>query len=85
MVRGLGNGELFLREWRRVPAEGGGRPRRLSTFYLNREHPLVQGVLRAHWESQHPSGMLQDRQEPLPSQPEPEAEEPALATADSPA
>ena len=83
MVRGLGNGELFLKEWRQVPGEDGGRARRLRTFYLNREHPLVQGVLRAHWGSQHPSGESRDGPEPSTSQTE--AEEPALATADSPA
>ena len=83
MVRGLGNGELFLKGWRQVPAEGGGRPRRLSTFYLNREHPLVQGVLRARWDSQDPPGESQDRPEPPASQPDSEVEEPALATADS--
>ena len=81
MVRGLGNGELFLKGWRQVPAEGGGRPRRLSTFYLNREHPLVQGVLRAHWDSQDLPVESQDGAEPSPTQPD--AEEPAMATADS--
>ncbi len=81
MVRGLGNGELFLKGWRQVPAEGGGRPRRLSTFYLNREHPLVQGVLRARWDPQDLPGESQDGPEPSPTQPD--AEEPALATADS--
>ena len=83
MVRGLGNGELFLKGWRQVPAEGGGRPRRLSTFYLNREHPLVQGVLRARWDSQDPPGEFQDGPEPPASQPDSEVEEPALAAADS--
>ena len=70
MVRGLGNGELFIREWRQVPDEDGGRSRRLSTFYLNREHPLVQGVLRVHWDSQDPSGTFQDGPEPLTAQPD---------------
>ena len=50
MVRGLGNGELFVKGWFNAPAEDGGRARRLRTFYLNREHPLVQGVLQSRWE-----------------------------------
>ena len=52
MVRGLGNGELFVKGWFNAPAEDGGRARRLRTFYLNREHPLVQGVLQSRWEPQ---------------------------------
>ena len=52
MVRGLGNGELFIKGWFNAPAEDGGRARRLRTFYLNREHPLVQGVLQSRWEPQ---------------------------------
>ena len=82
MVRELGNGELFVRGWQRVPSEDGARDRRLRTFYLNREHPLVQGVLRARWDSQDSSGEYRDVPEPLTAQPD--MEEPALATADSP-
>ena len=52
MVRGLGNGDLFVKGWYTAPAEEGSRSRRLRTFYLNREHPLVQGVLQSRWDSQ---------------------------------
>ncbi len=70
MVRGLGNGELFVKGWYNVPADDGGRPRRLRTFYLNREHPLVLGVLKSRWESQDSPDLTAEEPESVPVAPE---------------
>ena len=50
MVRSLGDGNLFEKGWHSEIDEASGRTRRLRTFYLNRSHPLVDKVLRDHWE-----------------------------------
>ena len=46
MIRGLGNGNLFVKGWQTIRDKESGRRRRLSTFYLNREHPLIDKVLQ---------------------------------------
>ncbi len=46
MIRELGNGNLFVKGWQTIRDKESGRRRRLSTFYLNREHPLIDKVLQ---------------------------------------
>ena len=52
MVRGLGNGDLFVKGWHNATDKESGRTRRLRTFYLNRNNPLVEKVLQDHWNPQ---------------------------------
>ena len=77
MFRGLGNGGLFAKGWHTVPPEDGGRPKRLRTFYLNREHPLVTGALQARWQPSAPPAESESIPEPEP----PEEETPVMETA----
>ena len=49
MLRSLGKGDLFKQGWHSWRDEETGRSRRRRTFYLDRTHPLVQGVLKSHW------------------------------------
>ena len=51
MLRSLGKGSLFKQGWHSWRDEETGRSRRRRTFYLDREHALVQGVLKSHWNS----------------------------------
>ena len=51
MLRSLGSGNLFKQGWHSWRDEETGRSRRRRTFYLDRSHPLVQGVLTSHWNS----------------------------------
>ena len=50
LVRGLGNGDLFVKGWHSSADQASGRNKRRRTFYLNREHPLVQKVVQTYWE-----------------------------------
>ena len=49
MLRSLGKGNLFKQGWHSWRDEESGRSRRRRTFYLDRTHPLVQGLLKSHW------------------------------------
>jgi len=51
MLRSLGNGNLFLRAWHSSQDQASGRSKRRRTFDLDRENPLVQQVLQAHWQT----------------------------------
>ena len=51
MLRSLGDGNLFKQGWHSWRDEEAGRSRRRRTFYLDRSHPLVEGVLQSHWNS----------------------------------
>jgi len=49
MVRSLSNGKLFQHGWHSWQDQTDGRTKRRRTLFLNRDHPLVQEVLRARW------------------------------------
>ncbi len=51
-LRALGNGDLFTRGWHSSRDNASGLSRRRRTFNLNREHPQVATLLKAHWETQ---------------------------------
>ena len=80
MLRSLGTGNLFKQGWHSWRDEDTGRSRRRRTFYLDRSHPLVQMVLKSHWNSAAPSETLDTTlEEPFPVEPledEPIAEGP---------
>ena len=77
MLRSLGTGTLFKQGWHSWRDEEAGRSRRRRTFYLDRTHPLVQGVLKSHWNSAaSPETAATTLDEP--PQPEPSLQEPSL-------
>lgn len=80
MLRSLGKENLFKEGWHSWRDEETGRSRRRRTFYLDRSHPLVQGVLESHWNSAATSESLATTlEEPFPVGPleeEPIAEGP---------
>ena len=70
MVRGMGNADLFLKGWHTSADQETGRRNRRRTFYLDREHPLVQKVLQDRWEPKEPpeydaSGVRVNQETPL--------------------
>lgn len=49
LLRGLGEKEVFVRDWHQDKNEETGRTRRFRTFTLNRTHPLVKQALVSQW------------------------------------
>jgi uncharacterized LabA/DUF88 family protein len=49
MLRSLSNGKLFQHGWHNWQDQATSRTKRRRTLFLNRDHPLVQEVLRARW------------------------------------
>ena len=69
MLRSLGAGDLFKQGWHSWRDEESGRSRRRRTFYLDRSHPLVQGVLTSHWNPAAPPETLATTlEEPFPAE-----------------
>ena len=54
LLRSLGNGGVFQRGWHTGKDKETGRSRRRSTFNLNREHALVEQVLKTQWHETAP-------------------------------
>ena len=52
MVRGLGEGKLFEQGWHTWRDQATGHRKRRRTIFLNRDHPMVQEVLKTRWDSQ---------------------------------
>ena len=52
MFRGLSSGNLFQRGWHSWRDEVSGQYRRRRTFNLERNHPVVQQVLKDRWEAE---------------------------------
>ena len=76
LLRSLGKGNLFKQGWHSWRDEETGRSRRRRTFYLDRSHPLVQGVLKSQWNSEAPPESLDTTLEEPPLE-EPLQEEPS--------
>ena len=80
MLRSLGKENLFKQGWHSWRDEEAGRSRRRRTFYLDRSHPLVEAVLKSHWNSAASPETLAPPLEELPregfTQQEPLQEEP---------
>jgi hypothetical protein len=75
LARSLGNGDIFQRGWHTVKDEASGRSRRHSVFNLNRNHPLVQKVLEARWQTVTSSDIPPPELTPdVPKPPVPELE-----------
>ena len=55
MFRGLSSGNLFLRGWHSSRDETSGQQRRRRTFNLDRDHPVVQKVLKDRWSTNGPT------------------------------
>ena len=51
MLRGLSTGNLFLRGWHSSRDEASGQQRRRRTFNLDRNHPVIEQVLKDRWET----------------------------------
>lgn len=51
MLRGLSNGNLFQRGWHSWREEASGQQRRRRTFNLDRNHPVIEQVLKDRWET----------------------------------
>ena len=49
LLRGLGEKEVFVRDWHQEKNEETGRTRRFRTFNLNRSHPLVKEAVVSQW------------------------------------
>ena len=49
LLRGLGDQEVFVRDWHQERNEETGRARRFRTFNLNRSHPLVREAVVSQW------------------------------------
>ena len=50
MYRGLSNGDLFTRGWHSSRDADSGQQRRRRTFNLDRNHPVIEQVLKDRWE-----------------------------------
>ena len=74
MLRSLGAGDLFKQGWHSWRDEESGRSRRRRTFYLDRDHALVQGILKSHWNSAAPMETLELASDEAPQE-EPTREE----------
>ena len=49
LLRGLGDKDVFVRDWHQEKSEETGRSRRFRTFNLNRSHPLVKEAVVSQW------------------------------------
>ena len=49
LLRGLGDKDVFVRDWHQEKSEETGRSRRFRTFNLNRTHPLVKEAVVSQW------------------------------------
>ena len=55
MLRGLSSGSLFQRGWHSWRDEVSGQYRKRRTFNLDRNHEVVQQVLKERWETESPT------------------------------
>ena len=62
MLRSLGNANFFVRAWHSSHDQTSGRSKRRRTFDLDRENPLVQQALQAHWQAATQDDVQQDVQ-----------------------
>ena len=61
MFRGLSGGNLFIRGWHSWRDETSGQQRRRRTFNLDRNHPVIEQVLKDRW---GPGGSFQIEESP---------------------